>query len=135
MNEADRATFLDEPLTAVLSLTTESGAPYAIPVWYRYEEGRFHVWSDRSRFWVQRLQADPRAAITVAEHDSPFAAVIARGEFSFRHDRPGVLQEARRICARYVGEDGVDEYVRQWETLDTILTLAPSWIRSWGRGY
>ncbi|MQA00764.1 MAG: hypothetical protein GEU80_15810 [Dehalococcoidia bacterium] len=131
---------LARPLVAVVS--TSGRRPRAVPVWYRFDAsgetgatqpGRFYIWSDRSRGWVQRLERDPATHIVVAESEVPFAAVLATGEARLVHG--DVIEEATRICARYVGEDRAAGYVDRWRALDTIVEVHVASLRAWDRGY
>lgn len=129
---------LDRPLVAIVS--TAGRAPHAVPVWHRArptEDGGavFTIWSDRSRHWIKRLQRDPAIQIVIAESEAPFAGVIAAGDARLLHD--DVLEEAARICGRYISAADTAAYVERWNTLDTIveITVDPSKLRAWDRGY
>jgi PPOX class probable F420-dependent enzyme len=135
MNDRELEAFLDRPLTATISTGSHSGAPHSVPVWYRFADGLFTVWTDASRRWVRNLQSRPEVSVVVAEHDAPFAAVVARGTAEVAIDQPGTDDEIRRIAQRYLSEDEVDAYVAQWPALRTIVRIKPLQIRSWSRGF
>jgi hypothetical protein len=62
------------------------------------------------RTWkIRHLRRDPRATAVVAESEPPFRGVEVRGDARFIHD--GVPQTARRIAARYIGEERGTAYV------------------------
>ena len=48
---------------------------------------------------------------------------------------PDVDDEIRRITRRYIGEQEVEDYVRRWAELRTIVTIHPDRMTAWSRGY
>lgn len=135
MNDAELRAFLDRALTATIATVGVRGTPHGVPVWYRFGDGLFKVWTDPSRRWVRNLEHNPEVSVVVAEHGPPFAAVVARGRAEVAVDQPGTDDEIRRIALRYLPEDEVDGYIAQWSTLRTIVRIRPRQIRSWARGY
>ena len=134
MNEGDLSAFLARPLTAVIGTLARDGAPHAVPVWYRFDGHAFTIWTDEQRAWVRQLRRDPRCALTVAEHEPPFGAVLVRGRAEIATGAD-TAPEIRRIAERYVEADEVDAYIDSFRMLHTIVTVIPQVMRSWGRGY
>jgi general stress protein 26 len=124
---------LDQPIVAIVA--TGGGWPHAVPVWFRYDVAsrRILVWSDRSRHWVRRIQANDAVSVVVAQSVAPFGAVVIRGRAKLVHDN--VLDEAAKICNRYLPPGDVTAYVQQWATLDTLVAIECGTIRAWSRGY
>ncbi len=135
MNEEEIQAFLDRPLTAIVATVGRAGNAHSVPVWYRFADGRFSIWTDESRAWVKNARRHPRMSVAVAEHEAPFAAVIARGAAEVLVDPPGMAGEVRAIVARYIPEAEVDAYIAPWTALKTIVRIEASGIRAWGRGY
>jgi nitroimidazol reductase NimA-like FMN-containing flavoprotein (pyridoxamine 5'-phosphate oxidase superfamily) len=134
--DASITSLLERPLVATIA--TAGTTPHAVPVWYRHAKSpsggdEFRIWSDRSRHWVSRIARNPKVQVVVAESAVPFAGVIASGTALLIGE--AVLEEATRICARYVGEGEAPAYVRTWSTLDTIVVVEVEQIRGWARGY
>ena len=135
MNDTELSQFLDRPLTAVVSTVREGGAPHAVPVWYRFTGESVRVWTDETRLWVQNLRRDPRASVTVAEAEAPFAAVLMSCTATVATEQPWIADEVRAIAQRYVPAADLDAYIAQWSQLRTVVTLTPARTISWGRGY
>jgi PPOX class probable F420-dependent enzyme len=135
MNDHELQAFLDGVMTAVVSTVGVSATPHSVPVWYRFANGRFTVWTDSSRRWVRNLQRSPEVSVVVAEHEAPFAAVLARGTAEIAVDQPGTADEIGLIVRRYLPEDEVDDYIAQWSELRTIVRIKPLQVRSWARGF
>ena len=135
MNEEEIQAFLDRPLTAIVSTVGRTGNAHSVPVWYRFADGSFRIWTDGSRAWVKNASRHPQMSVAVAEHEPPFAAVIARGTAEVLVDPPGMADEVRAIVARYIPEAEVDAYIAPWTSLRTIVRIEASAIRAWARGY
>ena len=135
MNDEEIQAFLDRPFTAVVATVGRTGNVHSVPVWYRFAEGSFRIWTDGSRAWVKNARRHPQMSVAVAEHEAPFAAVIARGTAEVLADPPGMADEVRAIVARYIPEAEVDAYIAPWSSLRTIVRIEASGIRAWGRGY
>jgi hypothetical protein len=135
MSPVELADFLSRPYTAIVSYADRHGAPRAVPVWYRHQDGAVTIWSDTSRGWLKALMRDPRCTITVAQNEIPFAAAILRGGATIATGTNDVLEEARRICARYIAPADLDAYMDRWAALDSIVTVRIEESRAWGQGY
>ena len=90
MNEDEIQAFLDRPLTAIVSTVGRTGNAHSVPVWYRFADGAFRIWTDGSRAWVKNASRHPQVSVAVAEHEAAFAAVIARGPDEVVVDAPGL---------------------------------------------
>lgn len=127
--------FLDRPLLAIVSTVSRSGAPHAVPVWYRYDSEQVTIWTTTTRQWVKNVLADPRVAVTVAEDLHPFMAATMRGSAELVEDADWVDAEIRAIVARYIEADEVEAYCAAWPQLRTMFVLRPERVNAWGRGY
>jgi PPOX class probable F420-dependent enzyme len=135
LNPAAVRVFLDRALPALLGVVSTldaDGGPHLVPVWYRYDGERIHIWTLEKRRWVQNLRRDPRVAFSVQEDKPPYAAVSLRGHATIlTSDSDEVTQEIYRITRRYVAEPGVDEYVQAWSHLRTIVSITPEKLHAW----
>ena len=135
MNEKALQAFLDRPLTATISTVGTSGRPHAVPVWYRFRNGVFVVWTDASRRWVRNARRRPDVGIVVAEHLAPFAAAVASGRAELLTEEPVGNTEVRLLVERYIAGDEVEAYIAQWSQLKTVVRVKAERMRSWGRGF
>lgn len=135
MNDAELTAFLARPLTAVVSTIGRDGTPRAAPVWFLYEGGRVLIWTDAGRGWVRNLARMPQVAITVAEHEPPFAAAVLRGTAVVQSERPDAAAVIRRITAKYIPAPEIDAYIVRFAALATVVEVTVTAARSWGRGY
>ncbi len=122
-------------MTAIVTTVGRTGNAHSVPVWYRFADGSFRIWTDGSRAWVKNAQRNPQLSIVVAEHEAPFAAVIARGAAEVLIDPPELADEVRGIVKRYLPEAEVDGYIDQWSMLKAIVRIEASNVRAWARGF
>jgi PPOX class probable F420-dependent enzyme len=125
----DLGTFLDEPLVAVLATLRADGSVLLSPVWHEWREGGFNVWVEAKNVKARHLRRDPRATIVVAESEPPLRGVEVRG--SVRFIDQGVSETARRIAARYMGDDDAAADADALSGADVIVRLEPGGIRVW----
>ena len=131
--------FLDRAFPTMLGVVASldaDGYPHAVPVWYRYDGERVHIWTLESRRWVKNLARDPRVSFSVQEDKPPFAAVTMRGRaMILTSGSSEVSDEIRRITRRYIAEPDVENYITGWLHLRTIVSLRPERLTAWGVGY
>jgi len=135
VDDAARDAFLDgQPaLVAALGSLRADGGPWVVPVWYRFDGARFHVWSEPEYPWVRRLQADPRVAVSVFEQSVPLRAVYARGTATIRTGPLALLgDEIRAIVARYEPPELVDATIARYDRGQdrAIVTIEPDHLRA-----
>jgi PPOX class probable F420-dependent enzyme len=99
----DLGGFLDEPRVAILATLRRDGPVLLSPVWHEWRGGGFNIWIAAEDVKIRHLRRDPRATAVVAESEPPLWGVEVRGDARFIHE--GVPETARRIAARYIGEE------------------------------
>lgn len=139
MKPEDLRAFLDRAFPTMLGVVATldpDGYPHAVPVWYRYDGERVHLWTTDTRRWVKNIARDNRVSFSVQEDKPPFAAVIMRGRATIlTSSGEEVSEEIRRITRRYIEEPNVEEYLKSWLHLRTIVSLRPEKVSAWGVGY
>lgn len=126
--------FLDEVRLAHLATVGPDGAPRVRPVWYLYEDKAFWF---TTRLEARRTGADVVAgstvAVSIADEDRPYRAVVASGTPEvWTNDRQKWLE---RIATRYGEAEG-----RRWlagalkEPDRVVLRLAPEKVLAWHYG-
>lgn len=125
----DLGNFLDEPRVAVLATLRADGSVLLSPVWHEWREGGFNVWVEAKNVKARHLRRDPRATIVVAESEPPLRGVEVRA--STRFIEQGVTETARRIAARYIGDDEAAADAEGIRGADVIVRLEPGDIRVW----
>ena len=125
----DLGEFLDEPRVAILATLRGDGTVLLSPVWHEWRDGGFNMWIAVEDVKIRQLRRDPRATAVVAESESPLRGVEVRGDARFIHE--GVPETARRIAARYIGEERGTAYVASLPGDHVIVRLQPGALRVW----
>ncbi len=124
--------FLERQLPGMVAVVGTNGAdgfPHLVPVWYRWDRKRIHIWTLASRIWVQNTVRDPRISFSVQEDQDPYFAVMMKGQASLETgDHPEIDAEILAITSRYVPETGIEAYIRAWPGLRTILRIQPETV-------
>ena len=119
-------------LLAVIGTNAAHGYPLLVPVWYRWDGEAILVWSLESRAWIRNLASNPKAGVSVQEESAPQMAVIMRGTASVEtSDDAHIDDEIRRITRRYVSEEDIEGYLRDWPELRTIVRIVPHKVFVW----
>jgi PPOX class probable F420-dependent enzyme len=125
----DLGDFLQQPRVAVLATLREDGSVLLSPVWHEWRDGGFNIWAETYNVKARHLRRDPRATIVVAESDPPQRGVEVRGTARFVEE--DVTETARRIAARYVGEEDATEEAEARRGSDVIIRIEPGAMRIW----
>ncbi len=83
------------------------GMPRTVPVWYRWDGQQIHITAQEAALWINNLLRDGRVGFSVAEDGPPYRAVVIQGQAVVK---PANEDETRRIFARYMDAQEVDEY-------------------------
>ncbi len=122
--------FLAEARVAVLATVDARGDPRAVPIWYIYEDGAFHVISGAGASKTRSVRRSGRATICVEDRTRPYRVVLARGGADVVQD--GVREWAYRIARHYLGPEEGDPEAESWLRYPTVvLRLTPDHVTSW----
>lgn len=95
---------------AVLGTVNPDGSPQTSPVWLTRDGDDVLVSTTVGRQKEKNLARDPRASITVFDHDNPYQYVEIRGHITLTED--GGFELRDRLAQKYTGEaykwDGPD---------------------------
>ena len=130
---ADLERFVDARRIGVVSYTKRDGTPTQIPIWYRYQDGRFKMISSTGAPKTKGMMRAGKATITIQDEMPPYRAATIDGELSFE-DAPlsGGLNDW--LAYWYFGKLGGKEFLRlseehRNESGLTQVTLDPTRVR------
>jgi hypothetical protein len=121
---AQLATFLSEPLVAVIATRRRDDTIAMTPVWFEYRDQRFWLNSYEAAAWPKRVQRqgglvllviDPADTLRTAQFDCELEAV----------QRDGARRHIDALSERYLGHSYRGPHQER-----LILTLAPTRIRT-----
>ena len=119
-------------LLAVVGTNAADGMPHLVPLWYRWDGERIHIWSLESRAWIKNLERDSRIGFSAQEDGAPRMAVMLKGHGRVEtSDDPAIDEEIWAISRRYVPPAELDEYVATWSHLRTMVHIEPTKVFVW----
>lgn len=125
--------FVDAPRIGILSYTKRDGTPSQIPIWYRYQDGRFLMISATTAPKTKALARQGRASLTIQDEMPPYRAVMIEGDVSLE-DAPTKGGLSSWLATWYFGRVGGNEYRKMVaqeveKTGLTQVTLDPTRVR------
>ncbi|MEV4341319.1 PPOX class F420-dependent oxidoreductase [Streptomyces sp. NPDC049590] len=109
-DEEWRAFVSDGTRTGKLSTVRADGSPHVAPVWFLLEGDELVLTTGKDTVKGRNLARDGRVALCVDDDRPPFHFVVLNGHAEVSEDLAELRQWATRIAARYMGEDGAEEY-------------------------
>jgi PPOX class probable F420-dependent enzyme len=71
-------TLFDGPNYAHIATVLPDGAPHSVPVWIGLQGNRIAFLTDPTSRKARELDGDPRAAISITDHEQPFTMAQVR---------------------------------------------------------
>lgn len=79
MTDAEIDTILQATVNAILATNRRNGAPHLSPIWYLYEDGRFHISVGADSVKARNVRRDPRVSLCIDEGHPDGQAVTVYG--------------------------------------------------------
>lgn len=89
---------------AHLATILPGGAPHSVPVWMDIEDGKIAFLTSPNSRKGRNLAADPQVAISITDHDNPYAMALVRGRVTARVDGDPAWEIIDRIAIKYTGQ-------------------------------
>jgi PPOX class probable F420-dependent enzyme len=81
-----------------------SGAPHSVAVWIGLEGDRIAFFTQPASQKALNVSRDPRVAISITDHDSPYRTARIRGRVVETLEGEAALQVIDRLSNRYTGK-------------------------------
>jgi PPOX class probable F420-dependent enzyme len=81
-----------------------NGGPHSVPVWIALEGDRVAFFTQEGSRKARNIEADPRVAISIVDHDHPYRYATVRGRVVDRVGGDEALAVMDRMSMRYTGE-------------------------------
>ena len=81
-----------------------NGAPHSVPVWIALEGDRLAFFTQPGSRKARNLEADPRVAISIVDHDEPYKMAQIRGRAVETVGGDEALAIMDRMSVRYTGK-------------------------------
>jgi hypothetical protein len=98
MTKQQREAFLADVHVGILAIDEPGRGPYALPIWYIYEDGEVQAWTMPGTLKARLAEAAGRATLTVQTETPPYRYVSVEG--------PVQIDDAPRdvsVAIRYLG--------------------------------
>jgi PPOX class probable F420-dependent enzyme len=118
---------LEAPNVANLVTLMPDGSPQVTPVWVDFDGTHILVNTAEARQKTRNVRRDPRVAISVFNHESPYSYATFRGRVvEITHE--GADQHIDRMAKKYLGRDTYP--FRQPGERRIILKIKPEHVSS-----
>ena len=96
--------------TGKLATVRKDGRPHIAPIWFDLDgdELVFMTWHESVK--AKNMALDPRVSLCVDQESPPCAFVVVEGTISMSEEPSELAYWARRIAARYMGEELAEAY-------------------------
>jgi PPOX class probable F420-dependent enzyme len=103
LSDSARALFSRANFAHVASVLP-SGAPHSVPVWACLEADRIAFFTQPGSRKARNLEADPRVAISIVDHEEPYKMAQIRGRVVETVGGEEALAIMDRMSLRYTGK-------------------------------
>lgn len=113
LSQEEIAAVLHAGTSGVLALSGDDGYPYAVPLSYVYESGKFFFHCAKAGHKIDAIRQNPKASFCVIgqdrivpeEYTTYFKSVIAFGTIRILEDAAEKRQAIERLAAKYAPKD------------------------------
>ena len=128
MNEDELREFLSQPLIADIVTLRKDGSPQITPVLYYFDGTYLYISTTTSRAKGRNIKRDNRIAVSIRNQDAS-KVVLFSGKADILDDKDHAL--LRRIAAKYMPPDKIDEMLSGIEPDRLVIRLKPSRSINW----
>lgn len=96
--------------TGKLATVREDGRPHVAPIWFDLDGNDLVFTTWHTTVKAKNMVREPRVSLSVDEESPPYAFVVVEGTVSMSEDLDELAYWARRIAARYMGEEHAEAY-------------------------
>lgn len=125
---ADVRPFFEGPNYAHVATVMPDGAPHSVPVWIGLEEDRIAFLTGPGSRKARNIELDPRVAISVTDHQQPFAMAQVRGRVAERLEGEAAWVVIDRISHKYTGQP----YPIRTDRVVFLVEPQRAWAQTYG---
>ena len=99
----DIRTLFEGPNYGHIATTMPDGGPHSVPVWVAMEGDRIAFFTQEGSRKARNIEADPRVAISIVDHDQPYRYATVRGRVVETVEGDAALAIMDRMAVRHTG--------------------------------
>jgi PPOX class probable F420-dependent enzyme len=136
----ERDEFLSRKLVGRLASQREDGWPHVTPIWYLWEDGRFHLSLGNSRKHLANLRRDPRTTMCVdvdpriEDPTKTPRSVVCFGLAELVGEAKTVREVTEKMELRYLGDVPPEFEEALWFEGRTAVVITPARWLAWDQG-
>ena len=137
LTQAEIDEYLNRRIIARMATHRPDGYPHLTPIWFVWEDGRFHHTLGANRVHLTNLARDPRMSLVIDEDyrlEQGLAAgarsVTVRGDAVLSQDPDLIRDVTYKALVKYLGADDAELYLEPIMAEGrTIVTMTPTaWV-------
>ena len=135
LTSAEIDDLLRRPIVSRLATVQPDGAPYVVPIWHYWDGAALWIIPRGRSAFVEHIRREPRVFISCADDETGHARVGIAGT---AHIVEGpskmtgrMLEIAREMGGRYVGQPGLEYIARTVDRPRYLVRIDPVKIMSW----
>lgn len=121
-------TLFDGPNYAHVATVLPDGGPHVVPLWVGLEGNRIAFLTGPGSRKARNLQHDPRVAISITDHNRPYAMAQVRGRVAARLEGEAALAVIDRMSQKYTGQP----YPLRIGRVVFLIEPERAWARTYG---
>jgi PPOX class probable F420-dependent enzyme len=137
LTQAEIDEYLNRRIMARMATHRADGYPHLTPIWFVWEDGRFHHTLGANRVHLTNLARDPRMSLVIDEDyrlEQGLAAgarsVTVRGDAVLSQNPDLIRDVTYKALVKYLGEEDAEQYLEPIMAEGrTIVTMTPTaWV-------
>ena len=127
--QAKEIDLVEKRIMGKIATIQMDGSPHVVPVWFRYEHGKFIITTPEKSRKVRNIRRDNRLSLLI---DDAYEYVLVKGK-AVINSRGNVEKETERQAVRYLGEEEGRKIVPEiLKIKHVIVEVTPEAISSFG---
>jgi len=127
--QAKEIDLVEKRIMGKIATIQMDGLPHVVPVWFRYEHGKFIITTPEKSVKVRNIRRDSRVSLLI---DDAYEYVLVKGK-AVINPRGNVEKETERQAVRYLGEEEGRKIVPEILKIKHVIAeVTPEAISSFG---
>jgi PPOX class probable F420-dependent enzyme len=127
--QAKEIDLVERPVMGKIATIQKDGSAHVVPVWFRYERGKFMICTPEKSVKARNMRRDERVSLLI---DDAYEYVLVKGKAKI-NDQGDIEKETERQAVRYLGnEEGRKMLPEILKVKHVIVEVTPEEVSSFG---